>query len=144
MSQPPQPPDDTGPTPPVPPPPPPSYGTPPPSPYGAAQPPPPYCAAPPPPRYGAPSPYGAPTGNQKALWAMITGIVGLLCCGIASLVAIVLGVQAKNEIRASGGTQSGDGQAQAGFVLGIVGCVLWGAGLVFYAIAAIVGAANGY
>jgi hypothetical protein len=75
---------------------------------------------------------------------MITGIVGLLCCGIASIVAIVLGVQARKEIRASGGAQTGDGQALAGFVLGIVGCVLWGAGLVFYAIGAIVSAGNGY
>jgi hypothetical protein len=75
---------------------------------------------------------------------MITGIVGLLCCVIASVVAIVLGVQARKEIRASGGTQGGDGQALTGLVLGIVGCVLWGAFIVFYVMAAIIGSASNY
>jgi hypothetical protein len=66
-----------------------------------------------------------PQQNQKALWSMITGIASLLCCGIVlGIVAIVLSMQSKKEIEASGGTQSGAGMAQAGMILGIIGVVL--------------------
>ncbi len=111
-----------------PPPPPPGWGTPPPG-YG----PPPPGYGPPPPGYGAPPGYGPPPGwgppppgyavgtNQKAVWSLVTGIVGI-CCGLLGIVAIVLGNQAKQEIQATG--QGGMGMAQAGFVLGIVDLVL--------------------
>jgi hypothetical protein len=75
--------------------------------------------------YGAPAPYGATRGNSKALWGMICGIVGVLFCGIIlGIVAIVLGNQAKSEIAASQGTQTGEGQAKAAVILGIVDLVL--------------------
>ncbi|MGH9245533.1 MAG: DUF4190 domain-containing protein [Acidimicrobiales bacterium] len=62
--------------------------------------------------------------NKKATWALITGILSLFCFGIIlGPVAIVLANQAKNEIRASGGTQGGDGLATAGMVLGIIGLI---------------------
>jgi hypothetical protein len=120
MSYPPPPPDEPGDSGSAPPPPPPQ------SPYGSALPPPPPYGAPPPPAYPYPAAggYAVPAGNQKAMWAMILGIVGLVCCMFASIAAIVLGAQAKNEIAASGGMQTGAGQAQAGFVLGIIGCAL--------------------
>ena len=113
-------------------------GTPPPPPYGSAPPP------PPPPPYGGQPPtyppapggyYGPPPSgsNQKALWAMILGIVGLLCCSPLAIAAIVLGVIAKREIDESGGTQSGRGQAQAGFILGIIGCVVLVLGIIVFA-----------
>lgn len=74
-----------------------------------------------------------PAQNQKALWGMITGIVSLLCCGIIlGVVAIVLSLQAKKEIEASGGQQSGAGMAQAGLILGIIGVVLSVIWLPFY------------
>jgi len=126
MSYPPPPPhdpDDSGSTPPPPPPPPP---------YGAA--PPPY-GAPPPPGYGYPAGggYAVPSSNPKALWSMILGILSLFCCGvITGVVAVVLAQQAKREIAASGGMQSGAGQAQAGFVLGIIGIALTVIGLIAY------------
>jgi len=73
---------------------------------------------PPPPGYGG---YAVPQQNKKALWAMILGIVSVLCCGIfAGIPAIILGNQAKGEIAASGGAQTGAGMAQAGFILGII------------------------
>ena len=97
--------------------------------------PPPYPSTPPPPAYGAPPPpgygypagggYAVPAGNKKALWSMILGILSLFCCGVVTgVVAIVLSQQAKREIAASGGMQRGAGQAQAGFILGIIGIVL--------------------
>jgi hypothetical protein len=124
MSYPPPPPhdpEDTGSTPPPPPPP-----------YGAA---PPAYGAPPPPSYGYPAGagYAVPSSNQKALWSMILGIVSLCCCGvITGVVAVVLAQQAKREIAASGGMQSGAGQAQAGFVRGIIGIVLTVVGRIAY------------
>ena len=56
---------------------------------------------------------------------MILGILGLVCCGFfAGIPALILGKQAQNEIDASGGTQGGRGMATAGFVMGIIACVL--------------------
>lgn len=88
--------------------PPPPYGGPPPGQY-------------PPPGYGGG--YPAPRTNQKAVWALVTGILGLLCCGLVGIAGVVLGSAAKREIDASGGYQTGRGMAQAGFVLGILSLV---------------------
>jgi putative exporter of polyketide antibiotics len=69
--------------------------------------------------------YAAPQTNQKAIWALVTGILGIVCCGLlAGIPALILGNSAKKEIAASGGAQSGAGMAQAGFVLGIISVVL--------------------
>jgi uncharacterized protein DUF4190 len=83
-------------------------------------------APPPPPGYGpGPGGYGAPVGNNsKAIWALVLGILGILCCGILGIPAIILGKQAQNEIDGTGGAQGGRGMATAGFVLGIISCVL--------------------
>ena len=67
--------------------------------------------------------HGPPTTNAKATASLVTGIATLVlswCCGfgVAGVVAIVLGVKARNEIRASGGRQSGDGMALAGIITG--------------------------
>jgi hypothetical protein len=77
----------------------------------------------------------APAGaqNQKALFSLILGIVSIVCCGVvAGIPAVILGQMAKNEIRASGGTQTGEGLAQLGFILGIAGSVLWIIGVILY------------
>ena len=81
---------------------------------------------PPPPAYGAPPPGGAaPTGNNsKALWSMILGILGLVCCGIfTGIPAILLALSARKEIERTG--QSGGGMATAGLILGVLS-VIWG------------------
>jgi hypothetical protein len=140
----------------LPPPPPGGYTPPPPPPGGYTPPPPPpgYGApqggygAPqggygaPPPGYGPPMPGGVPPNNQKALWAMILGIVALVCCGVfAGIPALILGNQAKREIAASGGMQGGEGMAKAGVILGWVSIGLSIVGVLFYAV--VVVAANG-
>jgi Domain of unknown function (DUF4190) len=76
---------------------------------------------PPPPQYGAPMPGAVPGTNRKAIWSLVTGILGLLCCGLLGIAAIVLGQGAKREIAASG--EGGGGMATAGVVLGIIGLV---------------------
>ncbi|MFC5178892.1 DUF4190 domain-containing protein [Nocardioides taihuensis] len=105
-----------------PPPPPPgggSYGTPPPPGDGGQ---PPY-GGPPPPSYGGQPGYGAPSAgnNSKAVWALVLGILGLLCCSPLGIVAIILGRSAQSEIATSG--QGGAGMAKAGFILGIIALV---------------------
>jgi len=82
-----------------------------------------YDAPPPPPSYGQ-SPYGAPAPqgtNTKAIWALVLGILGVLCCSPLGIVALILGRSAQTEIAQTG--QGGQGMAKAGFILGIVGIV---------------------
>lgn len=76
--------------------------------------------------------YGRPMvtpTNGKATAALVTGIASLIlswCCflGLGGIVAIALGVRARKEIAASGGTQQGDGLALAGIITGAIGVVL--------------------
>jgi len=85
------------------------------------------------PTSGYGNPMGAPVAPKTdplaitALCLAIGGtVVGLLCCvGIgATIAAIVVGLQSKKKIAASGGALTGEGMAQAGFIIGIVGTVL--------------------
>ncbi|WP_229053624.1 DUF4190 domain-containing protein [Aeromicrobium sp. Leaf350] len=89
----------------------------------------------PPQAYGYQQPmypyYVQRTTSQKAIWAMVLGIVsifGTACFYIGGFAmgipAIVLGVIARKEIAASNGQQEGGGFAVAGLVTGIVGLVL--------------------
>jgi hypothetical protein len=62
---------------------------------------------------------------------MILGIasIPLACCClglVAGIAAVVLGQQSSKEIAASGGAQSGAGQAKAGVICGWVGIALSG------------------
>jgi hypothetical protein len=80
---------------------------------------------PPPPQYGAPVPGANAGSNKKAIWSLVLGIIGVICCGIGIIpggIAIFLGRGAKQEIAASG--QTGGGMAQAGIILGIIAVVL--------------------
>ena len=62
---------------------------------------------------------------------LILGILGLVMCGVIAPVAWWMGRSALAEIDASQGALGGRGQAQAGYVLGIIGTIL----LVFAAVA---------
>jgi len=70
-----------------------------------------------------PPPSGTAPNNQLAVGSLIASCVGLLC-GLGSIIGIVLGFVAKNQIKQSGGTQGGDGLATAGIAIGIAGIVL--------------------
>jgi len=79
----------------------------------------------PPPGY---QPFGDPgvaKNHSKATTALVCGIVGLLCFAPLGILAIVFGVQAKNEIDANPGMYKNRSMAQAGFVLGIIGLAVW-------------------
>jgi hypothetical protein len=129
-------PDATSGSPVSPPPPPP----PPVDPYAAAPgaggyPPPPPSAYPPPPDGfpgATPGVYAAAAGavsgpkqSGKAIASLVLGIVGFCICGIIlGGLAVFLGLQARKEIAASNGAQSGDGLALAGVIIGGVALVL--------------------
>jgi hypothetical protein len=86
-----------------------------------------------PPQYGQ-QPYGAPAPqgtNKKAVWSLVTGILGVLCCGILSVIAIILGNSAKREIAQT--REGGAGLATAGVVLGWVGIALLALNLILIA-----------
>jgi hypothetical protein len=69
--------------------------------------------------------------NGLAVTSLVTGIVGVtgaLCCvvfGLAAPAAIVTGWLGMQHARQSMGRMGGRGMAQAGLILGIVGCVLF-------------------
>jgi hypothetical protein len=67
--------------------------------------------------YGA---AGPPTTDGGAIAALVCGIVGLVLCPIAAIVAIFLGVSARGRIDRSNGRLTGRSMATAGLVLGIV------------------------
>ncbi|OBF89661.1 hypothetical protein A5790_19330 [Mycobacterium sp. 852002-51152_SCH6134967] len=90
---------------------------------------------PPPPPYGAPSPYGAPPSyagygapgyadgygmpqdktNGLAIGSLVASAIGVLC-GVGSLIGIVLGIVALNQVKNSG--EGGRGLAIAGIAVG--------------------------
>jgi hypothetical protein len=70
-----------------------------------------------------------PPTNNKATAALITGVTTLVlswCCGLGVLgvVAVVLGIRARSEVRSSGGAQTGEGIALAGIITGAVAAVI--------------------
>lgn len=75
----------------------------------------------------------APAASSgKATASLVLGILSFLCCPIIfSILAIVFGTQAKNEIAANPG-MTGEGFAQAGVILGIVSLVLTAIGGVLW------------
>jgi hypothetical protein len=62
--------------------------------------------------------------HPRATTALVLGIVGLVLCGIAAPFAWRIGKGAMDDIDRSQATLGGRGQAQAGYVLGIIGTVL--------------------
>ena len=121
--------------------PPPGYGAPPGYPPPGYPPPgyPPPGYAPqgyPPPGYGAGPPgwsgYGPPPvhSNGFAIASLVLGIVGWPFCGIGSVLAIIFGFLARDQIRRSNGTQTGGGMALAGIILGFLGAGFWILGLI--------------
>jgi hypothetical protein len=77
--------------------------------------------------------YSTPTAPNStlAIVSLVSGILGwTLAPLLGSIVAVITGHMAKNEIKASGGAIQGDGLATAGLILGylslglaLVGCL---------------------
>ena len=72
-----------------------------------------------------------PPTSGAATASLILGILGFVICPlICSVLALVFGYRARNEIDASGGRIGGRGQATAGIVLGWIGVALCVLGIV--------------
>lgn len=74
---------------------------------------------PPPPAYGqgGVSP-AAPTGtNTLAIVSLVLSLLGV-CCGIGSIIGIILGFVALGQIKKTG--QNGSGMAKAGIIIGFI------------------------
>jgi Domain of unknown function (DUF4190) len=62
-----------------------------------------------------------PQNSSKAVVSLVFGVVGFILLPlIAGIVAVVVGYNARKEIRESAGMLSGDGMATAGIILGWV------------------------
>jgi hypothetical protein len=81
-----------------------------------------------PPQYGQPS-YGPPPDHPQATLALVLGILGAVLCVICAPFAWVIGQRVVREIDASGGRYGGRGQAQAGYILGMIWTILLAVGL---------------
>lgn len=96
---------------------------------------------PPPPPSMPPPPMGMPAGGSTAknglgTWALVLGILSILCCGfLAGVPAIILGLNSKKA--GEQGLATNGNLGNVGFILGIIGTAL---GL----IGSIYGFANGF
>lgn len=124
----------------------PSYG----QPYGQVPPGQPPIGGYPPAAYGYGYGFSPPQDHPNASTAMILGIVALvggITCGVplfAAPFAWWLGAKARREIDASGGQQGGRGNAQAGFVMGIIGTILLVLGIVAIVVFVIAGLSGAF
>ncbi|MCR6713447.1 MAG: hypothetical protein NVV57_12530 [Demequina sp.] len=93
-------------------------------------PPPPAVPPVPPPPPGAYGPQGNTSKNNLGVWALVLGIVSILCCGIlAGIPAIILGNNSKKA--AAAGLATNGNLGNVGFILGIIGSVLGTLGLIY-------------
>ena len=80
-----------------------------------------------------PMPYGAGGNTSKntlGVWALVLGIVSILCCGLlAGIPAIILGQNSK-KAQAQGLATNGN-LGNVGFILGIIGSVLGTIGFIY-------------
>lgn len=81
--------------------------------------------------YGAPAVVPVvPKTNGMAIASLICSLVGLVTCGVASIVGIILGFVAKKQIQEKG--EEGGGMATAGIIIGFVAIALSIIAIVFW------------
>lgn len=86
----------------------------------------PFPPPPPPPIATAPA-----ASSNRATTALILGIVGVVCCGLAAPFAWVMGNKELEAIRAGLAPAANQGLATAGKILGIIGTILLGLGIIW-------------
>ena len=71
---------------------------------------------------GVPKPGAVPTAanNTMAVWSLVCGCIGLVCCPLLSIAGLVMGIVALGQLKASP-PQEGRGLAIAGIVLSCLG-----------------------
>jgi hypothetical protein len=111
---------------------PPSYPPPPPGGY-----PPPPGQYPPPPGPGYPPSQPAAGTNTFAIVSLVASLLGWVCVGIGSILGVVFGFLALNQIKQTG--QGGRGLAIAGIAIGIISIV---GGIIYWIIVMISAGTN--
>jgi uncharacterized membrane protein YjgN (DUF898 family) len=71
-----------------------------------------------------PPPVAPQSSSSQAVWSLVLGILGIICCPILAPIAWWMGSSQLKAIRAGQGAAKGEGMAQAGMILGIIGTVL--------------------
>ncbi|MEO6605936.1 MAG: hypothetical protein ABIN55_10005 [Aeromicrobium sp.] len=71
-----------------------------------------------------PGQYYSPPKHPQATTVLVLGILGLVLCQVVSPFAWSMGNKAQKEMLASPGAYSGDGEINAGRILGIIGTAL--------------------
>jgi len=95
-------------------------------------PPPPAVPPVPPPPPGAFGPEANSSKNSLGVWALVLGILSILCCGLfAGIPAIILGNSSKKA--GAAGLATNGNLGNVGFILGIIGVALSLLGGVLYA-----------
>jgi Domain of unknown function (DUF4190) len=90
------------------------------------------------PGYDPYRPTKPPGTNGKAIAALITSLAGLFCCGLPSIVGLILGVMGMRETRRTG---------QDGYAIALIGAIIGGlavAGWVIYLLLSISIYASGW
>jgi hypothetical protein len=90
------------------------------------------------PSYDPYRPTKPPGTNGKAIASLVTSLVGLLCCGLPSIVGLVLGVVGMRETKRTG---------QDGYAIALIGAIIGGfavAGWVIYLLLSISIYASGW
>jgi hypothetical protein len=80
-------------------------------------------------------PYAVAAGPRTNTMAILSLVLSLVSCGVGSIAAIILGHMAKKQIAESGGTETGEGLATAGLIIGYIGLALTVVGVVAWVIA---------
>ncbi|WP_430866857.1 hypothetical protein [Demequina aurantiaca] len=105
-------------------------------------------AVPPPPPPNSGVPMGTPgvnpaeAKNNLGVWALVLGILSLVCCGLlAGIPAIILGKKSK-EAQAQGLATNGN-LGNVGFILGLIGTILTSIGWILYFVLVVLATAGG-
>ncbi|MEA2599669.1 MAG: hypothetical protein QOF89_661 [Acidobacteriota bacterium] len=64
------------------------------------------------------------SASTQAITALVLGIIGVICCGLAAPFAWYFGNQELRAILAGTSPAAGEGMAKAGKILGIIGTIL--------------------
>lgn len=70
-----------------------------------------------------PAPVVGGSPSSQATTALVLGILGVLCCGLLGIPALIVGKREMNRIDQGLAPVEGRGVAQAGYILGIIGLV---------------------
>lgn len=102
---------------------------------------------PPPPNSGVPM--GTPgvnpseAKNSLGVWALVLGILSLVCCGLlAGIPAIILGKKSKDA--GAQGLATNGNLGNVGFILGIIGSILTTIAVVLYLVVVVAATSTSY